>query len=170
MQNHSNRIEIIRSKRRKKTVQAREIDGVIHVYLPEGLSREEEKKYVAELVEKIEKRKRRQKLNDGNSLKRRAQELNEKYFDGKLEFQIKYVTNQNSKFGSCTPSTKTIRISDRLADMPQWVRDYVIIHELAHLVQPDHSKKFWELVNCYRYTERARGYLMAVGMGEDEGA
>ncbi|MCD6299138.1 MAG: M48 family metallopeptidase [Thermoplasmata archaeon] len=163
-------VEIIRSKRRKKTVQAREVDGRIYVYLPEGLSKEEEKRYVDELVEKVEKRKRRQKLNDDGSLTRRAQELNEKYFDGKLEFRIKYVTNQSSKSGSCTPATKTIRISDRVANMPPWVRDYVIIHELAHLVQPNHSREFWKLVNRYRYAERARGYLIAVGMGEDERA
>ena len=146
------------------------MDGRIYVYLPEGLSKEEEKRYVDELVEKVEKRKRRQKLNDDGSLTRRAQELNEKYFDGKLEFRIKYVTNQSSKSGSCTPATKTIRISDRVADMPPWVRDYVIIHELAHLVQPNHSREFWKLVNRYRYAERARGYLIAVGMGEDERA
>jgi len=146
------------------------VDGRIYVYLPEGLSKEEEKRYVDELVEKVEKRKRRQKLNDDGSLTRRAQELNEKYFDGKLEFRIKYVTNQSSKSGSCTPATKTIRISDRVANMPPWVRDYVIIHELAHLVQPNHSREFWKLVNRYRYAERARGYLIAVGMGEDERA
>ncbi len=146
------------------------MDGRIYVYLPEGLSKEEEKRYVDELVEKVEKRKRRQKLNDDGSLTRRAQELNEKYFDGKLEFRIKYVTNQSSKSGSCTPATKTIRISDRVANMPPWVRDYVIIHELAHLVQPNHSREFWKLVNRYRYAERARGYLIAVGMGEDERA
>jgi hypothetical protein len=97
-----------------------------------------------------------------------AQEINRKYFDGKLKFEIKYVTNQNSRFGSCTPKNKTIRISDRLADMPHWIRDYVIIHELAHLIHPNHSKNFWELVNQYRYVERARGYLMAVGMASDE--
>jgi len=146
------------------------VDGRIYVYLPEGLSKEEEKRYVDELVEKVENRKRRQKLNDDGSLTRRAQELNEKYFDGKLEFRIKYVTNQSSKSGSCTPATKTIRISDRVANMPPWVRDYVIIHELAHLVQPNHSREFWKLVNRYRYAERAKGYLIAVGMGEDERA
>ena len=146
------------------------MDGRIYVYLPEGLSKEKEKRYVDELVEKVENRKRRQKLNDDGSLTRRAQELNEKYFDGKLEFRIKYVTNQSSKSGSCTPATKTIRISDRVANMPPWVRDYVIIHELAHLVQPNHSREFWKLVNRYRYAERARGYLIAVGMGEDERA
>ena len=161
-------IEIVRSRKRKKTVQAREVNGKIYVYLPAGMSREEEKKYVDELVKKMERRKRRRELNSDESLSRRAQELNEKYFGGKLEFDIKYVTNQSRRFGSCTPQDKKIRISDRLVDMPSWVRDYVIVHELAHLIQPDHSKKFWELVNRYKYTERARGYLMAVGMESDD--
>jgi predicted metal-dependent hydrolase len=161
-------IEIVRSRKRKKTVQAREENGKIYVYLPAGMSREEEKKYVEELVKKMERRKRRRELNSDESLSRRAQELNEKYFGGKLEFEIKYVTNQSRRFGSCTPQDKKIRISDRLVDMPSWVRDYVIVHELAHLIQPDHSKKFWEMVNRYKYTERARGYLMAVGMESDD--
>jgi len=170
MRNRLNRmdVEIIRSKRRKKTVQAREAEGRIYVYLPEGMSRDEEKRYVDELVKKVEKRRRGRELNSDESLSKRAQELNEKYFGGKLEFEIKYVTNQSRRFGSCTPEGKTIRISHRVADMPPWVRDYVIIHELAHLIQPDHSRKFWELVNCYKYAERARGYLIAVGMESDE--
>ena len=62
-----------------------------------------------------------------------------------------------------------IRLSDRIADMPRWVQDYVIIHELTHLIHPDHPKKFWEKVNRYKYAERAKGYLIAVGMESDEG-
>jgi hypothetical protein len=164
---HQN-VEVIRSERRKRTIQARNVHGKLYVYLPSGMSEEEEKKWIDRIVKRMEKRKRKQKLNSDGSLVERAQDINRKYFDRKLKFDIRYVTNQNSKFGSCTPANKTIRISDRLADMPRWVRDYVIIHELAHLIHPNHSKKFWELVNQYRYTERARGYLIAVGMGVDE--
>ena len=161
-------VEVIRSDRRKRTIQAKEIKGKLYIYLPGNMSEKEEKKWIAHMTERMEKRKRRHKLNTEGSLADRAQTLNKIYFDGKLKFEIKYVTNQSSKFGSCTPSNKAIRISDRLADVPGWVRDYVIIHELAHLVHPDHSKRFWDLVNHYRYAERARGYLMAIGMGADE--
>ena len=161
-------IKIIRSEKRKKTIQARDINGVLHVYLPAGMGEDEEKKWIDAVIKRMENRRKRHALNSDDSLKKRAREINKKYFGGKLEFEIRYVTNQNKRFGSCTHMDKTIRISHRVADMPQWVRDYVIIHELAHLIHPNHSKKFWELVNQYKYTERARGYLMAMGMASDE--
>jgi len=160
--------ELIRSSRRKKTAQAKVVDGKIKIYLPAGLSKEQEQELVDDLLERIRKHERREKLNSDGALFKEAQAMNGKYFDGKLEFKIKYVTNQNSRFGSCTPEDKTIRISDKLADVPGWVRDYVLIHELSHLLEPNHSKKFQKLVNRYRYAERARGYLIAVGMEEDE--
>jgi hypothetical protein len=46
--------------------------------------------------------------------------------------------------------------------MPSWVLDYVILHELAHLIQPGHGGEFWSLLDSYPRTERARGYLEGV--------
>ena len=161
-------VKIIRSAKRKKTIQAKIANGKLWIYIPSGMTKAEEKKWVTTMIEKSENRKRRHKLNSDGMLQKRARELNKQYFDGTLDFDIKYVTNQTSKFGSCTPDNKMIRISDRIGTMPRWVRDYVIIHELAHLMHPNHSKKFWKKVNQYKYAERARGYLIAVGMLLDE--
>ena len=98
-------------------------------------------------------------------LEKRAQHLNKKYFNGRLKWnELKYVTNQNKRYGSCSPAQKKIRLNHRLASMPEFVRDYVIVHELAHLEQANHGPKFWELVYQYPLTERARGYLMAVDL------
>ncbi|UCD14387.1 MAG: M48 family metallopeptidase [Thermoplasmatales archaeon] len=157
-------IKIIRSAKRKKTIQAKMVDSKLWIYLPSGLTKAEEQKWITTMIEKSENQKRRQKLNSDGLLQKRAKELNKEYFNGVLDFDIKYVTNQISKFGSCTPKTNMIRISDRIAKMPKWVRDYVIIHELAHLDNPNHSRKFWKKVNQYKYAERAKGYLIAVGM------
>jgi hypothetical protein len=72
------------------------------------------------------------------------------------------VGNQGSRWGSCTPSDGTIRLSSRLQGMPPWVVDYVLLHELAHLAVPGHGPRFWALLESYPRTERARGYLEGV--------
>jgi hypothetical protein len=72
------------------------------------------------------------------------------------------VTNQRSRWGSCTPDDGTIRLSTQLRGMPGWVVDYVLMHELTHLLVPGHGQPFWDLVNRYPRTERARGYLEGV--------
>jgi len=158
-----NNIEIIRSKRRKNTVQAKFVNEKLCIYLPSGMTGSEEKKWIDKMTRWSQHHKQKKQLNN-NVLLKRAQELNKKYFNGSLDFSIRFVTNQNTRFGSCTSSTKSIRISDRIAKTPRWVQDYVIIHELAHLVHPNHTKRFWEKVNQYKYAERARGYLIAMGM------
>jgi hypothetical protein len=96
-------VEILRSERRKRTNQAKYIHGKLYIYLPSGMSEEEEKRWIDKIIERMERRKRREELNSDGSLVKSAQEINRKYFDGKLKFEIKYVTNQNSRFGSCTP-------------------------------------------------------------------
>ena len=161
-------VKIIRSTKRRKTIQAKMVNGKLWIYLPANITKTKEQRWIEQMKKRFDKRKRRQKLNSDERLQKRTQEINKQYFNGILDFEIKYVTNQTSKFGSCTPRTKMIRVSDRIATMPQWVQDYVIIHELAHLVHPNHSKKFWEKVYQFRYTERAKGYLIAVGMESDE--
>jgi predicted metal-dependent hydrolase len=66
-------------------------------------------------------------------------------------------------------ATASIRVSTRLAAFPDWVLDYVIVHELAHLEVPDHSPAFWKVVDRYPKAERAKGYLMAKA-GDDQDA
>lgn len=162
-------IEIIRSPNRTRTASARMVEGTLVVRVPEGLPASEERKLVESLTQRVlhKVQKAEGKLPD---LARRARELNRLYFDGKLKLsEIKWVTNQRHRYGSCTPSNATIRISDSVARMPLWVLDYVLVHELAHLLEANHSRAFWKLVARYQLSERARGYLIAVGLEGEEG-
>ena len=162
-------IDIRRSPRRHKTVAARLQGDTLVVFLPAGLSPAEEERWVERMKERVALARHKSDLNSDGELARRARELNRRYFGGALRVRsLKYVTNQGLRFGSCTPADGTIRISHRLAEMPSWVLDYVLVHELAHLVQPDHSERFWRLVNRYKLAERARGFLIAKGLEEDE--
>lgn len=159
-------VEIIRSERRSKSVNARLKNGTLVIRAPAAMSEAELEPIIEKLRQRLEQKVRPLAQTD-EELEKRAQQLNKRYFNGRLKWQsIRYVTNQNTLYGSCTPSLGTIRLNHRLAEMPEWVRDYVIVHELAHLEQPNHGSRFWELVNNYPLTERARGYLMAMGLEE----
>lgn len=163
------KVKIIRSFRRRKTIGAKEVNGVIHLLLPMDLTHEEESKYIRWAKDRVKARQRQRRLMEKNAdgeLEKRAQKVNEKYFEGELSWkQICYSVEQNNRLlGNCDTKNKTIRISDRLLRMPKFVQDYMIIHELAHLKIAGHGPEFWQLVNRYSKTERARGYLMAIGM------
>ena len=161
-------VQVVRSTRRRRTISARLEGDRLILQVPAGLSAAEERAWATKLGGKILAARRRRELNTDGELADRAKELNQRYFEGKLQVaEIRYVTNQQQRFGSCTPSQRTIRIADRVARLPPWVRDAVIVHELAHLVEGNHSARFWKLANRYPLMERARGYLMALGL-EDE--
>ncbi|GAB4153400.1 MAG: M48 family metallopeptidase [Candidatus Promineifilaceae bacterium] len=161
-------VEIVRSARRVKTVSARLQNGTLMVQAPAHLSDAELAPIIADLQQRMQ-RKAQPVAQTDEMLAQRAQALNQQFFGGGLRWHsIRYVKNQEKRFGSCTPSTGVIRISHRLAEMPDWVRDYVLMHELAHLLEANHGPRFWQLVNRYPLTERARGYLMAVGLEEDD--
>ncbi|MBI3990863.1 MAG: M48 family metallopeptidase [Candidatus Omnitrophica bacterium] len=159
-----NAIKILRSRKRRRTVSAQLVRDILIVRAPESILQSRLEKVIAELKARIERKHLKEELNKGESLALRAKEFNSRYFDNKLNINsIEYATDQNSKFGCCNYRTGSIRISHRISAMPEWVRDYVIIHELAHLVIPDHSRAFWDIVNRYKLAERARGYLIAAG-------
>ncbi len=149
-------VEVIRSARRKKTAQAKLIGNTVEVRIPARSTTAEESEFVDYFVKRFE-RTRSASLVD---LPKRAAVLAKRY--GLPEpASIRWATNQNRQWGSCTPVDATIRLSNRMAGFPSWVIDYVIVHELAHLVVADHGPRFYELVDVYPKAERARGYLIA---------
>lgn len=159
-------VEVRRSRRRRRTVQAYVRDDTVVVLLPARMTKAEEKFWVAEMVGKLErqenKKDKRRKRGDDDLLAR-ARRLSDRYLGGRARpDEVRWVGNQNDRWGSCTPAHRSIRLSDRLRDMPTWVSDYVLVHELAHLLEPGHGPEFWRLVAAYPKTERARGYLEGV--------
>ena len=149
-------VEVVRSTRRRKTVQAELRDGVIRVHVPARLTQREIDGYVAELVPRLERRFRA----DHVDLVQRAATLARRY-RLPVPATVSWSDHQRRRWGSCSIQSRDIRLSARLADYPPWVLDYVLVHELAHLVVPDHGAAFQELVDRYPRAERARGFLIA---------
>ena len=152
-------VEVRRSPRRRRTVSAyREGDRTV-VLIPAQMSAGEEERWVRAMLDRLERRERRSALNEPE-LARRALALSAQYLGGRARpVSVRWVSNQAARWGSCTPVDGTIRISDRVRGLPEYVLDYVLLHELAHLLVPNHGAKFWALLDTYPRTERARGYL-----------
>ena len=154
-------IRIVASPNRHRTVSARVVDGVLELRVPAAMSFAERQEWAERMRARLERQVRRAQPTDGN-LERRAEALNRRYFGGRLSWSSIAYAEQTRRWGSCSMPVGVIRIATRAAELPAWVLDYLLVHELAHLEVPQHGARFWTLVNRYPLTERARGYLMAL--------
>src|SRR3954453_16524128 len=158
-------VEVRRSQRRRRTVSASRDGERVVVLIPDRFSRAEETEWVERMLARLAAREERIQRSD-NELEARARRLTGRYLADHAHritpASVRWVTNQNGRWGSCTPDDGTIRISHRIQEMPEWVIGYVLLHELAHLVVPSHSPRFWDLVARYPRSERARGYLEGI--------
>lgn len=162
-------VEIRRSARRRKTVSAYRDGDRLVVLLPAGLTTSTEERYVREMGEKVRAREARRRPSDVD-LVDRARDLSLRHLEGRaVPTSVRWVTNQGTRWGSCTPSQGSIRLSHRLQGMPGYVQDYVLTHELVHLLVPGHGPDFHALLDRYPLRERARGYLEGWS-GRDETA
>lgn len=153
-------VEIVRSARRKKTVQAQMVAGVLKIRIPGHFSRAEEVRWVEEMSQRFAARTTATK----RGIAQRAEDLAVR-FELPKPASVTWSERQKTIWGSCSTESGAIRIATAVSKYPDWVLDYVIVHELAHLVEPNHSPSFWSIVHRYPDAEKARGYLTAKADG-----
>lgn len=163
-------VEVRRSRRRARTVSAyRDGDRTV-VSIPARFTAEQEREWVERMLARLAAKERRRRPSD-TELMQRATDLSARYLEGlAVPKSVRWVSNQGRRWGSCTPSEGSIRISDRVRGLPGWVLDYVLLHELAHLLYAGHGPRFWALLEGYPRTERARGFLEGVAFRWEGGA
>jgi predicted metal-dependent hydrolase len=155
-------VEVRRSHRRTRTVSAYRKDGKVVVMIPARFTRAEESEWVDTMLGRLARSEQRGRRTD-EQLMRRARELaRDHLLDKVTPTSVRWVSNMTTRWGSCTTGEGTIRLSDRLQAMPTWVIDYVLLHELAHLIEPNHDARFWGWVDRFPKAERAKGYLEGI--------
>ena len=162
----SDDVEVRRSRRRRRTVSAYREGGRTVVLIPASFSAAEEQTWVERMLVRLDAGDRRREATDA-TLAARAAQLSARYLGGHARpTSVRWVSTMGRRWASCTPAEGTIRVSDRLRDVPEHVLDYVLLHELAHLLVPGHGPAFWRLLASYPRLERARGFLDGLAHAE----
>ncbi|MHB8246539.1 MAG: M48 metallopeptidase family protein [Acidimicrobiales bacterium] len=164
------KVEIRVSNRRAKSSQAHLENGKVVVVVPSRMTVADREEVAARLALRMLDPSKRRRIASDRDLERRAHQLADRYLDGVRPASIRWVTNQARRWGSCTPSTGTIRLSSRLRSVPDWVLDAVIVHELAHLLEASHSRYFNALVERYERHCEADAYLLGFEHGASTGS
>ncbi|MFT4294804.1 MAG: M48 family metallopeptidase [Micropruina sp.] len=160
----SEHYEVRRSARRRTTMGIVRESGKLVVLVPDRMTPRQERELIPGLVSRFLEREASRRLPAADAeLTARGRQLFAQYLaePGRPvpELRVSWSSRQQQRWGSCTTSTGEIRLSDRLRSMPDWVADYVLVHELTHLLERNHSARFHELVARYPQTERAKGFL-----------
>jgi hypothetical protein len=156
-------IELVRGTRRRKHVEAVLVGDRLRVSFPRWMSKAEAQVTAEELRARMQRRIDAERINVAARARRLARE-----FDFPRPRAVAWSEQQHARWGSCTPETRSIRVSARLAAYPSWVLDYVLIHELAHFVEAHHGPAFDALVSRYPLAERAKGFLIAKDLDPDD--
>lgn len=169
-------VVVRRSSRRRRTVAAFWEDGNAVVAIPASFTKSQEREWVQRMLAKLKKQGERRNAQGRRRpatdqvLAEHAAHLSRTYLGGRaVPTSVRWVGNQNSRWGSATPADGTIRLSNKLQPMPQWVIDYVLVHELAHLLVAGHNADFWRLVEAYPETQRAKAFLEGVAFATSRG-
>lgn len=163
-------VEVHADRRLRKSARWSLNGARLVVRVPPRLDRGQINTLVDEIAARVVKQRQRALRQNDADLERRAHAINRKYFDGALQWHsIRWVSNMQKRLGSCSGGGATdgdIRVSDRIRAWPTYVIDYVIAHELAHRMHPNHSPEFWAYLARYPHMERARGFVEGVAFAE----
>ncbi len=165
-------VEIRASSRRKKTGTAHWSGSRIVVQIPARIRGRERAAFVDDLVVRLLSQRPQNAAGDA-SLEARARILAGQFNDGVEPSSVRWVKNQQARWASCSPASREIRVSSRLRQCPEWVIDAVLVHELAHLQEADHSPRFNEIADRHpRQGDSAlflEGYALGLGLAIEEG-
>ena len=150
---------VIRSARRKKSISALRQNGIIEIHVPERMNRRDELKVIPEMIDIVLRREAKHRSSDG-ALAAMAEDLLQNYLPDFHERPTAISwRNMRERWGSCTTSDGTIRISLRLNGTPDYVISCVLFHELIHLRVPGHGHDFHAYLKRFPDRERAEAFL-----------
>ncbi|MBD3852750.1 MAG: M48 family metallopeptidase [Acidobacteria bacterium] len=150
-------------RKRVKNINARLRGKTLLVSAPHRVSAGELDEMILQLARRLVRRSRAEVVNSDGGAERIARKVAARFSNPPEVAEVRFVTNQTARWGSYSSQTGVVRLNAALRQMPPWVLEAVVAHELAHSFHLDHSPAFWELVRsvCPK-TDRARAFLEGV--------
>jgi predicted metal-dependent hydrolase len=162
-------VEIRRSARRRTTVSVRREGEKYVALVPARMTRAQEAEVVDRLIRRLRQREGRTRVDGDADLTARAKDVATLLVPDRPELVERLASvawsDATTRWGSCSTVSGRIRISTRLRGAPTWVVDHVLLHELAHLVEPGHGPAFHAIADRHPKRERAEGFLAGLAMG-----
>lgn len=158
---------VVRSGRRKRSIQAFRQNGSIEIHIPDRLTRKQELELIPEMIQMVLDREAKSRKSDDELMSLASEILAELLTDFDGEERPKAITwrSMRERWGSCTTVDRTIRISDRLNTAPLYALRHVIFHELIHLRVADHGPEFQAFLARDPDGARAESFLEGFELG-----
>jgi predicted metal-dependent hydrolase len=157
------RLRTLIVRKRVRNVNARLVGDELRVSAPRHVSHAELDEIVRELARKLVRRVRAEVINSGEGALEVARRVAAQFPRPPRVSDVRFVTNQRARWGSYSERTGVVRLNAALRQLPRWVLEAVVAHELAHSFYADHSPAFWRLLRavCPK-TDRANAFLEGV--------
>ncbi len=140
-------LQLLVTWKRVKNVNARLKGSTLMVSAPMSVSPHRLAEIIPDLARRLLRRSRSRELNIDGEAEAIARKIASRFPKPPEIREVRWVTTQRARWGSYSARTGTIRLNASLRQMPTWVLESVVAHELAHVFHLDHSKAFYELLN-----------------------
>jgi hypothetical protein len=163
-------VQLRLSARRRTTVSAFRESGVVVISAPVRIRGDELLPLAEQLLNRLISQAQGKYPSD-ELLAKRAGELAKRWLPPghPAPASVRWSSSQARVWGTCVADDGAIRIATRLRGMPDYVLDYVLLHELAHLVHTGHGPQFDDLLAAFPDRDRARGFLDGVTWSSQNG-
>jgi predicted metal-dependent hydrolase len=156
-------LTLVVERKRVKNINARLRGTMLSISAPLNTPQATLDQVIPDLARRLVRRAHARQVNAEEDAVALARRIAARFPNRPEVAEVLFVTNQEARWGSYSPATRTIRLHAALRRMPRWVLEAVVAHELAHVTHQDHSPAFWKLLRrVYPDTDRARAFLAGV--------
>jgi len=156
-------LTLVVERKRIKNINARLRDTTLSVSVPLNIPQATLDQAIPDLARRLVRRVRARQINAEEDALALAHKVAERFPTKPIVAQVQFVTTQQARWGSYSSGSRTIRLNAALREMPRWVLEAVVAHELVHVFHQNHGPEFWKLLRriCPE-VDRADAFLAGV--------